>query len=242
MNAYCRWLQVWVGVLVFGTLVGTAVPGVAGEEFELRSEDVLFAPRLGLSSEYEEHIQEILGQRQAICRTLQVARYPEVEDFFGIRLGTQEAVDAFYAKENQHYRQLFSADQVRLVESFARQVRRASRELRSEYPLHVEPMLQLKRWTGEEGNRVALSVEAPSELYDLEAELVRDGVRGDVLYVTVLRPSDQELFVARGEPSSISVELAVDGELPAQVTVKWRCLYAALPYDLPFDELGVVAF
>lgn len=209
----------------------------AGDEIELVSEDVLYCPGLGLNAEYEAHIEEIIQKRREICARLSMERYPEVEDFFGIKFGTNETLEEFRANERKHYPELLNATQIQRVEAFASEVRNARGQIRSEYPLTIDPRITAKRFMENGKSVMEISVEVPSTLYRLVGELKEE--QGEaVLYLTVVRPSDQQLFTAPEPAGQVMVRIESDQPLPETATLKWRTVFDAVPFDIAFSELG----
>ncbi len=212
----------------------------AEEELSVTTEDVVFAPNLKLTPDYQAHAESILDKRQTLCGTIPMAAYPEVDDFFGIRFGQNDALDKFQEEEKRHYRQLLDERQYAQAADFAEKVKQATGELRSRYPLVVQPGLQLKSWQADGKSVVEVSLEAPSMAYRMEGRLGMESGKS-VLYLTVIRPSDQELFVAEQEAGPVTLQVEADQPLPKTVTVKWRVLFDPLPFDLAFEPLGEVA-
>jgi len=228
------------------TLVGSLLallllPGLAiANPTEVVAEDVLYCPELDLTPEYRAHVEGIIRKRQEICAKIRMDAYPDVENFFGIELGKHEVLDEFRAHEQEHFRQLLDPGQLAEALEFAARVQADVARLRSDYPLSIEPRIKARSVRKGTENVIELSVPVPSMLYRLEAELKQEnGVA--VLYLTIIRPSDQQLHATETENGVARAEIRTATPL-ARATIRWRTLKDSVPFDLRFDELGEMAF
>ena len=225
-----------IGVMA---LVGNCLPGheARAEDGKIVSEDVLYCPDIELDTKYQEHVKGIIAKRQDICKQTKMESYPEIEDFFGLKFGENEALDEFRTNEYAHYPELLPAKDLARVQEFAAKVRKATASMRSRYPLRIQPKLKVRSFHRGEKGIIEVTLEAPSQDYKLTGELKNVG-GAEHLFLSVTRPSDQQLFVSQSEKGPISTEVETNLPLPSKVTIQWRTLMAPIPYDLAYQPLG----
>ena len=210
------------------------------EEIKIVSEDVLYCPDIDLASKYQNHVKGIIAKRADLCQQTKLERYPEIEDFFGLKFGENEALDEFRKNEYAHYPQLLAGNDLAQVQAFAAKVDAATASLRSRFPLNIQPALKVRSFHRGEKGIIEVTLEAPSQDYELFGELKNVG-GAEHLFLTVKRPSDQQLYVSPAEKGPISTEIEISLPLPQQVSIQWRTLMAPIPYDLAFQPLGQLA-
>jgi len=234
MNIRRGWKGIWLTALL---LMGIAGEHALSEEIDLVSEDVLHCPDLGLNAEYQAHIEGIIQKRREVCAKVPMERYPEVEDFFGIKFGTNETLEEFRENERKHYPELLNEVQLQKVLTFANKVKAATGQIRSQYPLDINPRIQAKSFIEGGKSVIEITVQVPSESYRVLGDLKEENGQS-ALYLTIIRPSDQELF-ARPQPKGLgTTRIESDQPLPEAVTLKWRTLFDTVPFDIAFTELG----
>jgi len=233
-NIRCGWKGIWFAAFL---LMGFAAESSLAEEIDLVSEDVLYCPDLALNAEYQAHIEGIIQKRREVCAKVPMERYPEVEDFFGIKFGSNETLEEFRENERKHYPELLNDTQLQQVLAFSSEVKDATGKIRSQYPLTIDPRIQAKSFVEGGKSVIEISVQVPSQLYRVAGELKEENGQS-VLYLTVTRPSDQQLFASPEPEGLVSTRIESDQPLPEVVTLKWRTLFDTVPFNIAFSELG----